>query len=372
MKKDKIRVLVIPTGGMGMEGITSSIMNYYKNINHKLIEFTFITTYVIGSKEYYKTIQLEIINNGDNIIQLDRSSNLIKYLYNLLKLMSEKKFDVIHVHGSSCIMSVELLAAKICRIPIRIAHSHNTKCSHEILNKILRPIFNSLVTDRIACGIDAGKWLFKEYEFKVLRNGIPFDKFKFCKNTRVNIREKLSIADKKVIGHIGNFNDQKNQSFTIDILEELIKIDPSYHLILVGDGVNKKSVEKKVKNKKLENQVTFLGIRDDVHELLQGMDVMVLPSLYEGVPLVAIEWQVAGIKSFLADTITNEVELTDLIKFIPLTSSAKVWANIINNNVNYERECIDELDSKISKYNITSNVNELLSIYKADFVNMEE
>lgn len=359
-----MKLLIIPSGGIGLDGITMSIMNYYRLFNREEISTTFIATKIKCEKVYYKSFCREIKNNGDSIVELDRKKNTIIYFISLLKLMRKNNYDIVHVHGSSSLLAIELLAAKISGIKARIVHSHNTTCSHKFLHRIFMPLLNNLPTCRLACGYDAGKWLFREKEFIILKNGIEVEKFIYNKFLRENIRDELNISRKKVIGHVGSFNEQKNHTFLIDIFNELIKYDEDYMLILIGDGENRSCIQNKVELLGIEEKVMLLGRRDDIPNLLQAMDIMVLPSIYEGLPLVAIEWQAMGLPVFISDSVTSEVKLTDLMTFISLDSKVSEWANIINSSINYNRYSrINEIME--SGYDINTNYTELINLYRS-------
>lgn len=363
MSNEKIKILVIPSGGMGLEGITTSIMNYYRHINHNEMTFTFIATTILGKENYFTSLVNEIEKNGDEVIKINRKENLLYYFIKLLKVIRKEKFDVLHVHGSSSLLAIELLAGKLGGVKIRIAHSHNTRCKHELLNRVLKPIFMRLTTVRLACGIEAGNWLYGKKDFFVINNGIEAARYKFDAKKRNNIRAKLRLNDKLVIGHVGTFNEQKNHKFLIDIFREILKIEPNSHLLLVGEGNKYLEVKERVKREGMEENITFLGVRTDVIDLLQGMDIMVLPSLYEGFPLIALEAQAAGLKIILSDNITNNVKITDLVEFESLNKSHKKWVQkILSHNIkdrNYYYKLIIS-----SGYDVNENVKKLDNIYR--------
>ncbi|QGF40719.1 glycosyltransferase [Limosilactobacillus gastricus] len=165
----------------------------------------------------------------------------------MYRLCRQNQYDVVHVNGNSTTMAIELAAAKLAGVKVRVAHSHNTTTRHVKANQLLRPFFEMVVNGRIACNQAAGKWLFKSKDFVIIENGIDFDKYKLNQNVRTKIRSKLGISDDKIlIGHIGKFNSQKNQEFLIELAE---KLDDRYRVILIGNGVNLKKdrllVEKK-------------------------------------------------------------------------------------------------------------------------------
>lgn len=363
MNNKKIKVLIIPTGGMGVDGITSSIMNYYEYLDHSNIKMTFVVTKIKGDKENFNNIIGKIIKNGDKVIKIPRSKNIIIYFIKLLKLIKENNFDIIHVHGSSSIMAIELLAARMGGIPARISHSHNTKCNHNIVNKILRPLFNKLTNYRLACGKEAGIWLFGNNDFTVLNNGIDIEKFSYSHEQRCKMRKKLNLENKKVIGHVGNFNRQKNHSFIIDILSEIIKSNPDFHVILIGDGINRKKIENKINESNLSGNITLLGRRNDIPDILQAADIMILPSFYEGLPVSVIEWQASGLKSIVSTCVTSEVKITELVNFMALEDGAKKWASKIQKEINYKRDCYTNAKLIEKGYDIKTSANKLIEIY---------
>lgn len=357
-----MKLLIIPSGGMGLDGITMSIMNYYHYFNKSNISTTFVATKIKCEKKYFDSISKEIENNGDRVILLERRKNILRYLFQLIKLMKKDNYDIIHVHGSSSLLAIELLAAKICGIKVRIAHSHNTTCNYRILNIVLKYIFNYLTTCRLACGRDAGKWLFGNKDFKVLKNGIEADDFKYNKEIRDKIRINLNLEGKKVIGHVGAFNEQKNQSFLIDILKELLIIDKNYRLVFIGDGEKREEIERKALIAGIKDKVIFLGRRTDISDLLQAMDLMVLPSKYEGLPVVAIEWQASGLPIVVSDKVTSEIALTNLVTFKSLNDGASEWAITIDSLIKYERVSKIDVIREVG-YDIKKNSDALVNLY---------
>lgn len=367
MNNKKMKILMIPTGGMGIDGITSSIMNYYEYLDHSKVKMTFVVTQIIGDKKSFNNIKNKIIEHDDKIIEISRNKNIIMYFIKLLKLIKYNDFDIIHIHGSSSIMAIELLAARIGGIPTRISHSHNTKCNHNMLNKMLKPLFNKFTTCRLACGKEAGKWLYGNNKFIVINNGVDVQKFSYNYEKRYKMRKELNLENKKVIGHVGNFNEQKNHNFIIDILSEAINIDSSFHVILIGDGINRAKIENKINENNLKENITLLGRRTDITDILQAADLMILPSFYEGLPVVVIEWQAAGLKSIVSDYVTSEVRLTELVKFMALEDGAKKWALKIQQELNYKRNCEASVILAEEGYDIRISANKLIDIYSENY-----
>lgn len=281
-------------------------------------------------------------------------------------------YKVVHLHSSSKNYMV-LKYAKKYGIPVRIAHSHNI--DFQTKNKIKKfagVIFKIplkiYATHYFACAEVAGKWLFGERQVrkgnvKVIHNAIDYKKFKLNNDIRNNIRKDLSIQDNNIIiGNVGRFTNQKNHSFLIDIFYEIYKINNKAILMLVGTGEKEDEIKNKVRKLKLEKNVLFMGFRKNVNELMWAMDVFVMPSLYEGLPVVGIEAQATGLPCFMSkDVITSEVKITDSLKFISLKKTAKEWAEIILNSDLKRRNT--ETEFKNAKYFIEDTAKELQDFY---------
>ena len=253
-----------------------------------------------------------------------RMRSPIRYMRYVQKIVRKQKYEVVHVHGNSCTLALDLLAAKLGGAKVRIAHSHNTACSFPILNTLLRGLFDSVYTHALACGTEAGKWLFQGKPFQVMPNAI--DTGLFCENaeTRVRIRRELEAENRRVLLHIGNFSEAKNPSFLMGLMEQL---PGDCVLWMVGDGALRQETERIAQEKRLN--VRFLGKRGDVPDLMQGADALLLPSLHEGFPTVALEAQASGLIALMSENITRKVAFSDSAQFLPLNLNA--WLNAIEN-----------------------------------------
>ena len=210
---------------------------------------------------------------------------------------------------------------------IRIAHSHNTTCKFMTVHRVLTPVFRILCTHRLACGMDAGRWLYGEKDFTVVNNGIDTERFAFRQESREEIRGMLDVAnDTKLIGHVGIFNQAKNQQFLVEILN---KLGSEYKLLLLGKGNLREDVERKVQEMGLSERVIFGGVTDRVGDYLSACDIFVMPSLYEGLPLALIEAQANGLQCVVSENITHEVDKTGNITFLPLDAGAAYWAQVL-------------------------------------------
>lgn len=339
---------------MSTDGITSSWLNLCKewkshDIHNLTIEFLCIK----DLSNPHVVSQFEKLGFRIHNVK-KRGSDLFNYIKSLSKILKANNFDAIHLNGSSSIMAIELTIAKIHGIKHRIVHSHNTMTSNPIVHRILTPIFQKLTTLRVACSDAAGKWLFKNKPFLIFHNGINLNRFSFDNSKRRIIRDELRLKDNTLaIGHVGKFNSQKNHRYLINIFREIHKIQQASHLFLYGDGPLEAEISNLVKELQLESFVHFLGCTDDIESQLQVMDLMLLPSLYEGLPNVVIEWQASGLPSIIASTITTESSVTDLVKFVPLESPYSEWASISLAQVKKHNQRNTQSSNAI--YNLKSN-----------------
>ena len=326
-----VKVLVVNTVTYRRNGITGVIFNLYKQIDRSKIQMDFVATdhdTEPWAKDY-------IAENGSKLFQFDKSySHIWDYIVKLAKCA--KGYDVVHVHGNSSSMAFEMLAAKFAGVDKRIAHSHNTTCSSPKLDKMLRPFFYTLCNCRLACGEAAGKWLFGNRDFLVINNGIDTEAYRFRNESRVKEREKLGLSDEFVIGHVGRLNEQKNQSYLLEIISKLKDKNSRIKLILIGDGALEQQLTEKATELGISNEVVFVGAVNNVNELINAVDVIVMPSLYEGLPLTLVEEQANGLTCIVSDVITKEADLSGNLQFVSLSRSPDEWAALISKE-NYDK-----------------------------------
>ena len=272
--------------------------------------------------------------------------DFIKYKYAVKNFFKEHHdYKVVHMHSSSK-NYMFLKYAKKYGIPMRIAHSHNIDFqTNDNLKKIIGNVFKKPLikysTDYFACSKIAGEWLFgkkivESDKFKVIHNAIDYEKFKYDEKVRKEIRKTLKINDSDiVIGNVGRFSNQKNHLFLLDIFNATLKINSHIKLVLVGQGENERIIREKINHLGINDKVIITGFRNDVNKLMQGMDVFLMPSLHEGLPVVGVEAQAAGLPCFMSkDVITNEVKILDSLKFISLHNDANYWAKeILSSNL---------------------------------------
>lgn len=319
-----MKILMSSSNSYGKNGVTNIIMNLYRNINKDQFNIDFVAI-----NEPEERIRKEIEKSGGKITIIKR--DIIRPLC-FIKEYSDacKGYDIVHAHGNSATLALEMIAAKKASVAIRIAHSHSSSCKYMLIDKICRPIFYKYCNGYLACGERAGRWLYGKRKFEIINNGINVEQFVFDMDRRIKIRNELRWSDKKVIGHIGAFTKVKNQSFLIKIFDKLHQYDNSYRLLFVGDGKLKKEVEAKLTGTDLIDVVHFLGCTDQVQNYLCAMDLIVMPSLFEGFPLTLIEEQVNGLQCVISDSITKHADLTGNVIFLSLDKGIEEWVKTIN------------------------------------------
>lgn len=357
----KNKVIIVSTVGLIYDGITNIILSYLEAMDKNGLEI-----YVVSTIKSEPAIEKKFKDLGCILVHLpSRKKDVLKYFIELKKFIKQNKIQIIHAHGNSSTLGIEMVAALFGGCSKRIAHSHNTKCDSKIANILLKPIFRVTYTDALACSLEAGKWLFGNKEFIVLKNGREIGSYLFSLNERKKMRKELNLEDELVIGHVGGFFEQKNHIFLIEIFKEVHEIYPNSKLFLIGDGPLKKEIEENVIGN--ENDVKFIGTTDRVSNYLQAFDVMVMPSLFEGLPLVAIEWQINGLPCVISDTITKDCDITGLVRFESLENNPSVWANdILKMSIKNDRSDISAISAKKAKengYDIVDSVDILRRIY---------
>lgn len=363
MEYKSLKILIIATTKFDLNGTTNVIMNYYRYMNKEKLDIDFVVPNNISN-----SLRSEIEVNGGKIYKIPmRNSRPIKYMFNLTKVIKNNKYDIVHAHGNSSTLTAEMFSAWIGNVKTRIVHSHSTSCKYKTIDKILRPIFYKLYTHAIACSDDSGVWLFKEREYLVLNNGIDVERFAFNQKIREEYRKDLNIENSFVIGHIGYFNYPKNQEFLIDVFYHIYKKQKNAILILIGDGRDRKNIEKKIEKLKIEKHVVLLGERADISNLLQAIDVFVLPSFFEGFSIVTLEAQAASLKTYCSTNVPKEVKVSKLVEFLSLDDSAQKWAErIMDFEVGYKRKNMIENES-FKNYDIVKIADKLRKYYiKAD------
>ncbi|MBE6728782.1 MAG: glycosyltransferase family 1 protein [Ruminococcaceae bacterium] len=312
-------------------GIDRYLLNYCSRISDIQFDFVVVDNKKIG------ILENPLYALGCNIYRVPRQSKGIKEYYKALKkIMLENKYDAVHCHLGYR-GAVALYCAKKCGIKTRITHAHIAyepeNCRLKLRRKLFTFLTKLLSTELAACGVDAAKWLWGEGLYKkgkviIHNNAIEVKKFGFSDSNRIEKRRELGIGDDVfAVGHVGRLCDQKNQIRLLDIFVQINKINPASQLFLVGRGEKEKAILEKAQLLSIEDKVHFLGIRDDVAQLLSAFDVFVFPSTHEGLPFTLIETQCNGLYALSADTVTPLVKVSECVEFISLDESDKIWAD---------------------------------------------
>lgn len=342
-----VRVLQVTIGDGSYGGVASFMYSYYSHMDHTKVhcDFLYCGENSMRSKEGTSALEGSSITTLHVIKPKD---NGYKEYYELIKKLKKffdaNEYDIVHVNTSNVMVSACVAYALNGRA-IYIAHSHNTKAvsanqsgiKEGIKDLIKFPARKYILAKAdyyFACSRAAGNNLFgkagvQSNKFKIIKNAIDLSSYVFNKKIREIYRKKNNI----IIGHVGRLTAQKNPLFLIDIFSEIHKINPNTELWMVGEGELREKVQNRVKTLKLENNVTLWGRRNDVACLMQAMDCFVLPSLYEGLSIVAVEAQAAGLPVYASDCISDEHKVTDLVCFLPLESGAQYWAKKITDDM---------------------------------------
>lgn len=365
--EEPIRILnIVPN--MRAAGIETFIMNVYRNIDRKKVQFDFI---VHNTEKNFYDNEIESLGGKIYRFSFKDDKNIFKYIKDLDTFFKKhKEYKIVHGHMQS-MMPLYLYIAKKNKVPVRIAHSHNNSYEKSLKGYILHVLsrFSKFFsTQNFACSNDAGKYMFNRRKFEVINNGINIDKFKYSKEKRDKIRKKLNISEDEIlIGNIGRMEKQKNQRFLLEVFKTVYEEKDNVKLLIIGTG----SLEEKLKgySKKLNisKRVIFLKNINNVNEYMQAMDMFLLPSLYEGLGIVLIEAQISGLYCLTTkDTVASETKITENIGYLKLDK--KKWKDKIikfkfnNRNIN--------IDNYIEQFDIVKIAEILQKKYCSYYNNM--
>lgn len=325
-----IRVAIV-AGKLDSGGKKNLIMEYYRHVNREEVQFDFICDSDSQSIPYE-----EIESLGGKVYKIAPYQNILKNMYDMRKVFKKNKYPVVHAYNSTMNL-FPMFVAKLCGIPVRISES--LSMAHEsdwktILKKILRPMSKWFANYFLSCGNDCGRWQFGEKFFNagkvdVFKTVINAEFNRYNPDIRTKTRKEYGWEDKIVIGHIGRFTAQKNSVHMIEIFSAIAKRESKAVLCLIGDGELKEEMMNKIKDLGIEDQVNYLGRREDIQKFYNAMDCFILPSLYEGLPVVGLEAESCGLPIFFSKEVTREANACELGHFVGLDESVDVWADKI-------------------------------------------
>lgn len=354
---------------MNRGGAESFAMNVYRKIDREKIQFDFL---VSGEGAYDE----EIKSLGGRIYYISPLLKVgpvrfSKELYNFFE--KDKEHKIVHSHRNK-VSGLILREAKKAGITIRISHSHTTSDRGNSIIKLMKNHYQKYVMKysncKIACGVEAAKYLYGDIaDVTIINNGICSENYKYSAEIREKKRKELNLENKFVVGTTGRLETVKNHLFLLDVFNVIHKKCKNSMLLIIGSGSLKENIIEKAKKLGIENNLIVLENRCDVNEILLAMDSFVLPSLYEGVPLSAIEAQCTGLNCFLSDKVTYESKVTDLVEFIPLEETVDIWAEKILSKKGSNRKQRDE-DIKLAGYDIQDGARTLEKLYRDMYNNI--
>ena len=355
-----MRVLHVVTH-MNRGGLETMLMNYYRHMDREQVQFDFLT-----HREYNGDYGEEIEKLGGRIFHLPKLNPFSpKYRRALHTFFREHpEYKVVHVH-QDCLSSIILKEAEYCRVPVRIGHSHSSSQDKNISYPIkifYRQFIPRYATHLFACGENAGRWMFSAAPFSVINNAIDAYEYTFSDEKRQLERNQLGVRSEEIlIGHVGRFSEPKNHKFLLSSFFEIQKKSPA-KLLLVGDGELRSEIENQARQLGIRGRVIFTGVRSDVADLLQAMDVFIFPSLYEGLGIVAVEAQAAGLPCLISERVPLECKVTDLVEQLPLSDGAERWADAAIRMARTERKDTFE-QIKAAGYDIHESAKKLQKFY---------
>lgn len=380
----RIKVLQILAGGKEYNGVSDFLLSYYSQMDRDKIHFDFL----FCRENTMRTRSEEPVLKKSEFIELNlqlsgKLCDLIATTKKVAETVKQGNYDIIHINtGSISITASCILGALYGGAKRIISHSHNTaqrgktkrgrlkSNAFGLANCIMRMFIRHKSSLLFACSDEAGAYLFgkkglKNKKYFQIKNAIQPELFIFNPNVRKVLRKECAIEDgTTVLGCVGRFSEQKNHRFLIDVFFEYHKCNPASVLWLIGEGETKAEIENKVKTMGLSDYVRFFGQRRDVNRLLQAMDAFVLTSYYEGLPIVTIEAQAAGLPVFLQEEISHGSDISDLVHFISLSVGAAAWGKIITQTLNLKKERTNMREAILqSGYDITQAVKNLEGHY---------
>ena len=346
-KYSTVRVLQVTIGDGSYGGVASFMYSFYSHMAHDKVHCDFLYCGENSMKSKVGTPVLEKSSITTLHVMKAKDNGYKEYrelIRALKRFFDRNQYDIVHVNTSNVMVNV-CVAYTLRGRSIYIAHSHNTKPVIEKQNGIKEKLKDLIKIPAkkyilakadyyFACSRVAGRTLFgekalKSDRFKIINNAIELSSYVYDSR----MREKYRKTDKIVIGHVGRLTEQKNPFFIIDVFSEIQKLNSNTELWMIGEGELLDGVQKRIKAVGIEKHVTLWGRREDVSCLMQAMDIFILPSLYEGLSIVAVEAQAAGLPVYASDSLSQEHKLTDLVHFLPLASGAAIWAQRIIDDI---------------------------------------
>lgn len=364
----KIKVLHI-IGALKVGGAENVAMNFCRYLDKQKFQCDYL---VFGDQ--IGEFEAEAIQLGSKIYRVELpSEGYLRYIKRLREIIRMENYDVVHTH-TLLNNGISLYAAKLSKVEKRVSHSHSTNSGKSqerlyfLYERLMKFIIRIYSTHYIACGLEAGIYLYGKQLFKkkgiILNNAIDVKRYSYNETLNNQVRSTLGVnLDATIVGHVGRLCPVKNHKFLIDVFLEYNKKTPNSYLLIIGDGELKEELKKQVIKNNLEQNVIFTGARMDISDIIQSIDVVVFPSLYEGFPVSLIEFQAAGIPCIVSTNVTKHVQITGLIHFLGLNKPILEWSEKIDELSNIKKTDMGEL-LITQGYDINSNMLEMEKIYE--------
>lgn len=367
---NKKKILLVIWGGIHYGGVSILLNNLLAHMNRTNLDISLYAFGTIESQEVYEKFK----NLGVNIILGNHKHyNKKAIIRDLYKLIKVNKYDVVHCNtGGIELTAITMSIAYIFRVPMRIAHSHAKKLDNIPYSKreCLYQYLNWRCSNvHLSCSKEASTHLFgtkKGMNIHILNNGIESTKYIYNSNIREVIRRKLNIEDSLIIGHVGRMEQMKNQEFLIKVFSEIKRKYSNAYLLFIGTGSLETNLKDLTKKLKVEESVLFIGTTDEINNYLQAMDIFILPSIAEGLGIVAIEAQASDLLVYCSDAVPLETQITERLHYQTLAENEIVWSNTILERWQKEKNYIRHDRSKeINKagYDIVQSANYLYNLY---------
>lgn len=351
-------------GRMGLGGAESFMMNLYRKIDRSSYQFDFL---IYDDYEEVTDYHEEVKSLGGRFFTVTNpKKNIFKYLIEVNSLLKKETFDIVHneVYFGG---GVNLWLAKRNGIEKRIAHSHSVEdgkgnsITLRILRFFLTKLLLNMATDYLAVSEKAGKSLFKDTPFIVVHNGIDLSLYKRSQVRIKEVKKRLNLTNNSVIiGTVGRLEKEKNHFFLVDVFNEINRIDQDTKLLIIGEGSLREQLQSYITERGLSKSIILLGNRRDIPDMLCILDVFVMTSYYEGLPMAALEAQASKKKLVLSEGVSRETKLTPNVSFVSLELSKSDWAQKI-----LQKPYGNELTAELNSYNVDYTLQQMLKVYES-------
>lgn len=337
---EDMAVRIVVTAPLGVGGVTNMMINIQAHIDRSKVNFDYLVYHNRKEPLEEKVFDMgskKLVASVDNVPV--RPLRRILRMNEIRKVCKKNHVKILHYNADSAADMTNIIGAKLGGVKYITIHSHNAGFGTagigiKLVSALLKPLIPLICDNYWACSDLAAKFLFpksviKTGNYEVIPNGIELDKYAYNSVVRKAIRKKLGVENKFVIGHVGRFSAQKNHTFLIDIFNKVYQKDTNTVLLLLGVGELMETIKTKAKDLGIENKIIFYGVSNEMEKMWQAMDIFVMPSLHEGLPVTGVEAQASGLPCIFSDTITREIDVTGKSEFLPLDGTIEAWVDCI-------------------------------------------